>query len=646
MKTLRNYQEQATSDAISHFKQSTEPYLIEASVGSGKTLMIAHVARNTLEKGGQVIVLAHQTELIRQNAEEAWDYFPAGVNFPMPSLMAGQLNLYGTKNPIFAMRKTLQNRLDNPDIWSRRTDLLIVDEAHTFDFLNEESTAGKIYKHLNEANERWAANNPDKRAPKLRVLGLTGTPYRGTTPIYGDDQFFKAKTTQGITTDYLTEQGFLVETHYGLHSNDEELDFSELNIRHNEETGGNYSEDDFDRILQGEYQKTLQICAEVHHKAQKMDNGCLIFCGSKLHTEQVKMGLINAGADQESIAIVTDATSDKDRDDARLGAISGKIKYFVNCSVASTGWNIPPWEYLVYLRPVGSLTFFLQSKGRVLRPFLTDEESKEFNDAETTVERRKEILANSRKPFAVVDDYAGVMENMAPYLDGDMEFEGAKLERAKKEGETKVCPICSFENGAYAQRCINHYEQRQMDGTLKEARCLHYWQFNECRDTSCVDELGRRTQNAVTAKECRVCSKIMVDPNKALLNRAYRDDEYRDVDSMTFELAKNQKGVIVKFHLKHPDPDVGTPYLYFHLDGSDMSKRVWYNEFVKVYVTGSKWQGMARNMQATSVIKSAAMFNTPTQITVRKNDKGKFIIGKRIFRSGRESADESNFEFY
>lgn len=620
MKQLRDYQEAATTEIINHLRGSTEPILLNASVGAGKTLMIAHLAKNTVSKGGRVIVLAHQGELIQQNSDEAWEY-----GLPN-SIFAASLGKKGTKiNPIFAMRQTLVNALDQPPFASMKVDLLIVDETHTFDFANEQSGAGRIINHFSAIN------------PNLRVVGLTGTPYRGTTPLVGPDQFFTTETTNNISTDYLTEQGWLVETHYGLHDHSEEIDFSGLDIRHNEETGGNYSEEDFDRILQGEYQKTMEICAQVHRNAQKMDNGCLIFCGSKLHTEQVKLGLINAGANPETIAIVTDATSDTDRDDARIGAIEGRIKYFINVGVASTGWNVPRWEYLVYMRPVGSLTFFLQSKGRVLRPFLTPDESAEFNAAGTTAERRKEILAASRKPYAVVDDYAGVMEKLAPYLEADMSLQEAKRERSIKEGETKICPLCSFENGAYAQRCINHYEQ----GNGKDERCLHFWQFNECRDPHCTDELGRRTQNAVTAKNCRICQKVIIDPNKALLNRAYRDDEYRPVKRMTIELAKNQKGVVVRFELVHPDPDIdGNPWLYFHLDGSENSKRIWYNNFVKVYVTGSSWQQRARNMSAPTVVKSAAMFNQPTHITVRKNDKGKFVIGRRLFRSGRESVEQ------
>ncbi len=627
MKQPRDYQKTANSEAIAHCRKSTDPFLMVLSVGSGKTLMIADLAKNTVSKGGAVLVLSHQGELIQQNSDEAWAY-----GLPN-SIFAASLGVKGTSiNPIFAMRQTLVNALNDSPFNTMKVNLIIVDEVHTFDFQNEESGAGKIISHFQSIN------------PALRVVGLTGTPYRNNEPLYGNG-FWKAKTSKDITLKHQISEGWITDFHYGLHGDDEALDLSTLNIRNNEESGGNYSEEDFDRILQGEYRKTMEICHNVNRKARTVKGGCLIFCGSKLHTEQVKIGLLNAGAKEDEIAIVTDSTKDADRADALAGAKDGRYKFFINVAVASTGWNCPMWEYLVYMRPVGSRTFFEQSLGRVLRTRIDNKFAAEFNASSTTRERRLELIASSDKPFAVVDDYAGVVEKLGDTLEDFDEVQEAKREKAIRDGESKKCPICSYENGAYAQRCMNVYEQKQLDGSFTESRCLHYWQFNECLDINCRDELDRRTQNAVTAKTCRVCDKILSDPNKALNGKAYTDSEYIEVSKMTVDIAKNQKGVVVRFHLKEPDPSLGVPYLYFHLDGSDMSKRIWYNEFCKTYITGTTWQSRARNMSAPAAVKNAAMFNTPTHITVRKNDKNKFIIGRRLFRSGRECADENNFEF-
>lgn len=667
MKQLRDYQAEANTEAKSHCRASTDPFLMVLSVGSGKTLMIADLAKHVTKLGGSVLVLTHQEELLIQNADEAWLYF-SDYDKAKPSMLAGQ-KFSGSKFPLFAMRQTLVNRLDIEPYKSARVDLIVVDEAHTFDFQNPDSGAGKIYAHYKAIN------------PKLRIIGLTGTPYRNNEPLY-QNGFWQAKASKDITLRHQINEGWITDFHYGLHSDNEEIDFSSLNIRAAEDSGGNYSEEDFDRILQGEYMKTMEICHNVHRKAQQMDNGCLIFCGSKLHTEQVKLGLLKAGAKEESIAIVTDDTSNSDREAARVGAVNGTIKYFINVGVASTGWNVKPWEYIVYLRPIGSRTFFEQSLGRALRPFLDDEASALFNGTETTRELRLELIQKSRKPFAVVDDYAGVVERLGDTLEEFEQIVSAKDDFEKSKSlkclscestnidkyfrcvdcghqmpppkvETKQCGLCGHENSKHAIRCSNFYDQKNKDGEIENSRCLGFFisgEKYECKTPGCHDIYpdGRKvpTLNSPSAKQCRNCGSILSDPNAPLIGKAYRDNEYRAIKEMTFEIAKNQKGIVVRFILETPDQEIGTPWLYFHLDGSDMSKRVWYNEFVKHYVTGgSSWQGRARNMKPESVIKGKAMFNTPTHITVRKNGS-KFVIGKRLFRSGRESVDETqNPEF-
>lgn len=663
-KTLRDYQQVANNQAIEHCKKSRDPFLMVLSVGSGKTLMIADLAKNTVSKGGTVLCLSHQAELTKQNSDEAWDY-----GLPN-SIFAASLGMKGVKiNPIFAMRQTLVNALDSPPFINMKVDLIIVDEVHTFDFQNEESGAGKILKHFRDIN------------PKIRIIGLTGTPYRNNEHLY-QNGFWTAKTEKDITLKHQIEQGWIIDFHYGLHDEKEGMDFSGLDMRKSEETGGNYSEEDFDRILQGEYLKTMEICHNVHTKAQTIKGGCLIFCGSKLHTEQVKLGLLNAGAKPEQIAVVTDNTSPSDREAALKGSQDGSIKYFVNVGVASTGWNCPRWEYLVYMRPIASRTFFEQSLGRVLRARLDKKEAALFNGPESTQELRLETIRNSEKQFAIVDDYAGVVERLGDTLEDYEQIVQAVDEQQKhkndyttcpscesenmvvndlivscqdcgsqfelKKPELKECGLCGHQNSKYAIRCSNFYHQKNKDGREENLRCLGFFiggEKYECKTTGCVDTLpnGQKipTINAPTAKQCRNCGCMLSDPNSPLDGKAYRDNEYRQVDKMTLELSKNKKGVIVKFHLKEPDRELGVPYLYFHLDGSDLCKRIWYNEFCKIYVNSGPWQMRARNMGATAVIKAAAMFNTPTHITVRKNDKGKFIIARRLFRSGREVSDES-----
>ena len=74
---LRPYQEQAVNAVIKHFKKKRDPAVIVLPTGSGKSLVIAELAK--IAKG-RVLVLAHIKELVEQNHEKYESYgLKAGI---------------------------------------------------------------------------------------------------------------------------------------------------------------------------------------------------------------------------------------------------------------------------------------------------------------------------------------------------------------------------------------------------------------------------------------------------------------------------------------------------------------------------------------------------------------------------------------
>ncbi|BBI53112.1 hypothetical protein HORIV_55330 [Vreelandella olivaria] len=61
---LRPYQQEAVKRVVGHFRASSEPALVVLPTGSGKSLVIAELARLAR---GRVLVLAHVRELVEQN---------------------------------------------------------------------------------------------------------------------------------------------------------------------------------------------------------------------------------------------------------------------------------------------------------------------------------------------------------------------------------------------------------------------------------------------------------------------------------------------------------------------------------------------------------------------------------------------------
>jgi len=68
MYELRGYQQKAHDATIEHCKNSKEPAFIGCTVGGGKTVLIAAIAKHVSEKGGKVLVLARQGELVNKVA--------------------------------------------------------------------------------------------------------------------------------------------------------------------------------------------------------------------------------------------------------------------------------------------------------------------------------------------------------------------------------------------------------------------------------------------------------------------------------------------------------------------------------------------------------------------------------------------------
>lgn len=68
---LRDYQQEAFDRVIEHFRSAkgNEPAFVDMSVGSGKTALAAFLAAHTASKGGRVMLIARQSELVQQSGE-------------------------------------------------------------------------------------------------------------------------------------------------------------------------------------------------------------------------------------------------------------------------------------------------------------------------------------------------------------------------------------------------------------------------------------------------------------------------------------------------------------------------------------------------------------------------------------------------
>ena len=581
---LRPYQQAVHDDTANYLKKGVynAPAYVEASVGAGKSILIAFIAQQTMEKGGKVLVLQHQGELCHQNWEAAWQSGAKGSCFSA-SLGVKVAN----KDLVFGTRGTVARAIKqgaygyNKELAEKKFHLILIDECHLVDYDKEDSEYMSIIRHYQLLN------------PGIRIIGYTGSPYRGLSSIKGD---FWQKQLCSISTSSLIDKGFLVPPAFGFGGDEDRFDYSGVEQNRN---SAEFNEAQLNKVAMSAEGKT-----KTHHIMERLvseaedRNGVLIFAATRKHCKEVEKGLIDAGVSADDVFIVTESTKPKERRKA-LDAAKERKTYTINVGVLTTGVNIPRWDCIVYLRPVGSIVLLIQSLGRGLR-----------------------LCEETGKTDCLVLDYAGCFERLGNVAE-DVLLEEAEFakDKTKEDADFILCPICGEENRATARRCRGH-DQSEPDG-----RCGHFWQSQECRHCQAL--------NDITASECRSCKEQLRDPNNALLNKAYSDGEFVNCKGMQLSPTKNG-GLLVKFIVDEPHPEKGIPSLFFGL-GSDAGRRIFWNNFVKVYAKGMPkgMQGSMYRAPVEQIIKNKAVFSTPGKIAWRLNDKGYFIVRPR-FLSGRE----------
>ena len=447
MLKLRPYQQDAVGSTIEQLKKSPEPCLIDASVSSGKTFMVAGLMDWMRVNNRNTLCLTMTSELVEQNSDCYREFVDK------PSVFCAAL---GKKNwklqGVFATPQTLWAAIKKGHAISKKKfSLLVVDEAHNINFNDDKTTYMKIINHLRELN------------PALRIVGLTGTPFRGKgQSILGEDKFFKKKTAD-IGMPWLIENKFVVPPIYGQHK-ETDYDFSSCKLQGN----GKFKASDLAEAAEGK-RLTHDIIQEVIANSQSR-RSVLIFASTIAHCKEVMESL---PVDQS--CMITGETPDKERQSLIKKIKAGEIKYTVNLNVLTVGFSAPVIDHVVFLRPTESAVLWVQAVGRGVRQL-------------------------DGKEDCLVSDYAGNLDRLGD-VDNPMITEMVKSRDSEIDYDVP-CPECETENSVFARRCVGY-----VDGV----RCGFFFDFKEC--PKCNE------QNDTTAKNCRGCGCELIDPNEKLTRK-------------------------------------------------------------------------------------------------------------------------------
>lgn len=599
-----------TAEVIRKFGKQPKPSYVTASVGAGKTIMIAMIARRFQDMGWEGLVIARQGEIIEQDAEELWNLSVKN------SLFSASLGRKAYAYPLIAGTEgTIINGLfdkaadDGTVTKSLLSDFspryILVDECHQVnwqDIISEqpETQYGVI---MNELNRRCKA----KYGHEVIVIGYTGSPFRGVESIKG--AYWKHEIVN-ISTKYLVDLGFLVPTIFG----GQDIDDLQYDLHE-------FASSDIDGVQDFTAEQLKQMENSILKQNEKLDkimsnvismtsgrNGVLITCAGKRHCRDVAKYL-----PEGSYSIVTEDMGQKARRKALKDAATGRKKYTLQIGCLTTGVNIPYWDTSVILRKIMSLTLLTQLLGRGMRLLKPDQ-----------------IAAGLVKENHLCLDFTGTMFELGGLYE-DPILEEAEAQRAKRSGEHVPCPKCQTMNSPYARRCIGK------DATSPDGRCEEFFSFIRCgfdKHGIRIFDDGCGTKNDPTARYCRQCDHVLRDPNAALNERAYTDSEWTEVKDFKIELTKDEKGVVYRYFITKENGKDGWASEVFYPFGRQ--EKYLKNQFkIKGLLNHVSDRNLIDNLMnchnAKAFMAFTGLIRAPKRITHRFNDKGRDIIHRKDF---------------
>ena len=513
---LRDYQQDAVSATIKHFQKTNDSAVIVLPTGSGKSLVIAELARLAKRK---ILVLTHVKELVEQNHEKFCsfqDQVQDQDQGQYAGIYSAGLNKKETEYQVtFA---SIQSVAKNLDDFQHSYSLIIIDECHRVNIDNQADTHADTQEEKETSSTNKALNQYQKIIqqlkkinPDLKLLGLTATPYRlGMGWIYrkhyrgiirSEDPRPFERCIYELPLRYLIKRQYLTQPTL-VDATIEHYNFSNLNASQN----GEYNSQEINSLL-GKYHRVTQGIVEHIIELSQDRQGIMIFAATVDHAKEI-IGYLP----QNQSALVIGSTDNKDRDQLIEQFKRKDIKYLVNVSVLTTGFDAPHVDMIAILRPTQSVSLYQQIIGRGLR------------------------LSDNKKDCLVIDYSGNSFDLYQPEV-------GEKKPNSDAKPVQVICPSCEFANIFWGLidnegHIIEHYGRR-CQGLTNDQQCDYRFVFKECRH--CGQE------NDIAARKCIHCSEVLVDPDD-MLKKALKLTDAKVLRCSGISLKNTKNTLTVIYH--------------------------------------------------------------------------------------------------
>lgn len=320
---LRPYQQAAKAAVLDEWDRGVDKTLLVLPTGTGKTIVFSAVTEEAVRRGGRVLILAHRGELLEQAADKLEK--STGLRSSLEKAESSCLGSWYRVAVGSVQSLQRPSRLDRfaPDYFTN----IIIDEAHHC--LSDGYQ--RILEHFSAA----------------KVLGVTATPDRGDMRSLG--QYFETLAyeytlVQAIRDGYLSPIKALTVPL--------RLDLSSVGVQNGDFKVGDLGTA-LDPYLEAIADEMLKNCA---------DRKTVVFL-PLVKTSKKFRDILNAKGFR---AAEVNGESD-DRAEVLRDFEAGKYNVLCNSMLLTEGWDCPPVDCVIVLRPTKIRSLYSQMVGRGTR---------------------------------------------------------------------------------------------------------------------------------------------------------------------------------------------------------------------------------------------------------------------------------------
>ncbi|CUS06487.1 putative helicase [Acinetobacter phage Loki] len=409
---LRFYQRESIDAIYNYFDSGKKGNpVIALQTGLGKSVVLGGAVCEIMHRfpTQRLIMATHVKELVEQNASKLnkmWASAPIGI------YSAGLKQKESYAPIVFG---SIQSMANNPELFGHR-DLLFVDECQLVG---------------DKANSQYVSFIAALKSvnPHIKTIGLSATPYRMGMGMLTDGEIFTDviyDTTNINGWSRMIAEGYLCPPVSKATS-------EYLGTDGVRKQDGDYNLKQLQNAVDTS-EKTFKCCVESIEKCYDR-HSILVFATGIEHAEHVAQTLNALG---QNAAFVHSKMKDADRDRVIKDFKEGRIRWLVNNGILTTGFDHPPLDAIIMLRPTLSVGLWVQMVGRGTRPYdfrMLDQYVKGFE----YVKQNCLILDFARN----TDRLGAVNDPIKPRKKGE----------AKGDAPVKICPKCGTYNHASARYC-------------------------------------------------------------------------------------------------------------------------------------------------------------------------------------------------